>query len=165
MTILDRRDFLKDTLTKVGLGVILPVGVLSVNSCENYWDNPIVSQGIDIDVSIADNPILEEKGGGVIISFDNLNYGIPVILINIGDDNFACYSSLCTHQSCFADNDDPSKSSVWLQPRRGVIICNCHESKFDAFNGGVPIEGPAEKPLKQYPCEFNIETQIITIKF
>lgn len=161
----NRRDFIKGTLTKVGLGVLLPVGVLSVKSCENYWNNPVETQGIDVEINLTDYPELEDKGGGVVRSFENLNYGIPVIIVNVGDYSFACFSSLCTHQSCFADSDDPSKSSVWLQPRRGIIICNCHESKFDAFNNGVPIDGPAEKHLKQFRCEFNSEKRIVKISF
>ena len=48
------------------------------------------------------------------------------------------YSALCTHQACDV--------KTWLAKEK-VLVCFCHASKFDLFDGAKVVYGPASRPL------------------
>ncbi|MFD5328372.1 Rieske (2Fe-2S) protein [Streptomyces sp. NPDC127092] len=79
----------------------------------------------------ADIPV----GGGKVIA----DKGVVVTQPRKGE--FKAYSSRCTHQGC-------QVGSV----ADGVIVCPCHQSRFDANDGSVK-QGPATKPLEPTPIE------------
>jgi ubiquinol-cytochrome c reductase iron-sulfur subunit len=52
------------------------------------------------------------------------------------------YSKLCTHAGC----------PVGLyQTQSGHLLCPCHQSTFDVFDGARPVFGPATRSLPQLP--------------
>lgn len=56
--------------------------------------------------------------------------------------NVVAYSKVCTHAGC----------PVGLyQAERGELLCPCHQSTFDVFDGATPVFGPATRPLPQLP--------------
>ncbi len=56
--------------------------------------------------------------------------------------NVVAYSKVCTHAGC----------PVGLyQKDRGELLCPCHQSTFDVFDGATPVFGPATRPLPQLP--------------
>ncbi|WMX48086.1 Rieske (2Fe-2S) protein [Streptomyces roseicoloratus] len=79
----------------------------------------------------ADIPV----GGGKVIA----DKGVVVTQPKKGE--FKAYSSRCTHQGCHV-------GSV----ADGVIVCPCHQSRFDANDGSVK-QGPATRPLEPTPIE------------
>ena len=57
-------------------------------------------------------------------------------------DGFVAYSKICPHAGC----------PVGLFERElKLLICPCHQSMFDIKNHGIPIFGPAPRPLPQLP--------------
>jgi ubiquinol-cytochrome c reductase iron-sulfur subunit len=61
---------------------------------------------------------------------------------------FVAYSSVCTHAGC----------PVRLYERQlELLICPCHQSMFDIKNGGLPIFGPAPRPLPQLPLAIDAD--------
>ncbi|MFF9200131.1 Rieske (2Fe-2S) protein [Streptomyces sp. NPDC014779] len=74
-------------------------------------------------------------GGGKVLA----DKGVVITQPKQGE--FKAYSSRCTHQGC-------AVGSV----ADGVIVCPCHQSRFDVNDGSVK-QGPATKPLEPMPIE------------
>ncbi|MGA4842670.1 Rieske (2Fe-2S) protein [Streptomyces sp. G45] len=60
-----------------------------------------------------------------------------VVVSRITDDQYAAYSTICTHARCPINRLEGSK-----------LTCPCHGSQFDATNGKV-LHEPAVAPLKK----------------
>ena len=57
-------------------------------------------------------------------------------------DGIVAYSKLCTHVGC----------PVGLyQADEGLLLCPCHQSTFDVYDGARPVFGPAARSLPQLP--------------
>lgn len=154
----DRRNFLKKGLALVGAAASAGVASSVFQSCEYHWENNPVTFGVTIEQDITEIERLLEIGSGDVVRYPNANYGIPVVLVRTSEDEVTCFSSLCTHDNCLGND-------LWVQRRRSTIVCVCHGSKFDASDGGKPVKGPAERPLRQFPTEFNKETNMLKIFF
>lgn len=90
-----------------------------------------------------------------------------VILINIPPDklkpvkgrenwivnnSIIAYSKICTHVGCPA---------ALYEQNTHRILCPCHQSTFDATDGGKVIFGPAARPLPQLPITVDDEGYIV----
>lgn len=64
----------------------------------------------------------------------------PVIVVNTAQSGIKCFSAICTHLGCVVE---------WDQ-RRQVIVCPCHDGRFNPANGAV-ISGPPPSPLPEVP--------------
>jgi ubiquinol-cytochrome c reductase iron-sulfur subunit len=61
-------------------------------------------------------------------------------------DGYVAYSKLCTHAGC----------PVGLYERAlQLLVCPCHQSMFNIVDKGLPIFGPAPRPLPQLPIGFD----------
>lgn len=60
--------------------------------------------------------------------------------------DYYAYSKVCTHVGC--------PVSLYEQ-QTGRVLCPCHQSQFDIFDGAVPVFGPASRPLPQLPLELD----------
>ncbi len=173
----NRREFIKKSATFVAAVSVVGLSSL-ITSCENYIAHTGGSGTIiEIDVnSKAYRRYLTRRGAGLIKKFPNVNFGVPVIIVKVAENTYRCFSSMCTHNNCYGKEcfhsrnpDEREKSNV--RPPIGTslearsIVCKCHGSRYDAFDEGRPYQGPAERPLAQYPCEFNPQTGILRIKF
>jgi len=69
------------------------------------------------------------EGGGVILAKEQ------VVVTQPTAGEFACFSSICTHQGCEVGDVDG-----------GTINCPCHGSQFSIEDGSV-VTGPAAAPL------------------
>jgi len=59
-----------------------------------------------------------------------------------GPRGYIAYSKLCTHLGC----------PVGLYEQLlELLVCPCHQSMFNVFDGAVPVFGPAPRPLPQLP--------------
>jgi ubiquinol-cytochrome c reductase iron-sulfur subunit len=57
-------------------------------------------------------------------------------------DNLVAYSKVCTHAGC----------PVGLyEAQFGTLLCPCHQSTFDVYDGARPVFGPASTSLPQLP--------------
>ncbi|MGI8589782.1 MAG: cytochrome bc1 complex Rieske iron-sulfur subunit [Nakamurella sp.] len=75
------------------------------------------------------------------------------VKIRDGQDGFEygdyyAYSKICTHVGC--------PVSLFEQ-QTGRVLCPCHQSQFDVFDGAKPVFGPAARPLPQLPIELDAE--------
>lgn len=61
----------------------------------------------------------------------------PVFLCKQSDEEYKSFLMLCTHKACD------------VKPAGSILVCPCHGSEFNR-NGEV-LNGPADKPLKEYP--------------
>ena len=75
---------------------------------------------------------------------ENIGYkGNGVLIINLGNNEFAAYDCTCTNEV---------KKDCFVRPDEENIIlakCVCCNSKFELLNGSVN-KNPAEYPLKKY---------------
>jgi Rieske Fe-S protein len=168
-----RRDFLGNSVKIAGGCACAGALAALLVSCEYDVTKPEQMTGKTIALDISKEPkpnYLKIVGYGVLKTFKEdqdgnpvtVNYGIPVIVIRIAENQFACFSSLCTHQSCFGyDMGMPFGDKDGLRD----IVCNCHGSRFNPFDGGKPVNGPAEKPLRHFETEYDPDTQILKINF
>ncbi len=71
----------------------------------------------------------------------------PTLLIHLRArrdtaEDFVAYSKLCSHMGC----------PVGLfQAERGLLLCPCHQSTFDVYQGTRPVFGPATRSLPRLP--------------
>jgi ubiquinol-cytochrome c reductase iron-sulfur subunit len=67
-------------------------------------------------------------------------------------DGVVAYSKLCTHVGC----------PVGLyQADAGLLLCPCHQSTFDVYDGARPIFGPAARSLPQLPLSVNGQGELV----
>ena len=64
-----------------------------------------------------------------------------ILVVHRGNGKLSAVSSICTHKGCDVDYD----------AELGHLVCPCHGSQYSLE--GRNIEGPAERPLKQYDLE------------
>jgi Rieske Fe-S protein len=174
---ISRRDFIKKS---GGAVAVLTAGsVVMLSSCESFIEKaePLIGKTVEIDVnSTVYKRYLTKTGAGLIKKFDSVNFGIPVIIVKIADNRYKCYSTMCTHMNCFGSekfhSPDPIERDMsdvrpplGTSPEARSIVCRCHGSRFDPFDEGKPTQGPAERPLTQYRCEFNSSSGILRIYF
>jgi Rieske Fe-S protein len=81
---------------------------------------------------------------------DANNRAADVIVLNLGDNTFRAFSSICTHERCTV-----------ADYRNGRITCPCHGSQFD--NAGRNVSGPAPLPLTEYAVAFNATTRTVSV--
>ena len=166
-TMPNRRTFLKNSAQLIGLGFCGVSALSIITSCENFTQKDTTS-GISVTV-IIDNEdditrtYLNRIGYGVAKSFGHLNYGIPLIILRIEEEKFACFSAMCTHDHCVMKN--PAELPAGVKPGYRLIRCSCHGSKYDPYNSGSVVEGPAEQALKQFPVTYDKANNAITIEF
>ncbi len=186
----ERRKFFKNTAALVGLGMLSSSMTTLLQSCEEDWDkstNSGITKTLELTPYLKIDPKskfpfinLKSIGCGIIKKFPGVNYGIPVLIIKTGEHDetinnvvtkvpdFVCFSSMCTHNNCLG-NEDIAVSRIL--PSRGTkdenrfIICSCHGSQYNAFENAKVVKGPAEKPLKRFPCSYDFASKILTINF
>ena len=66
-----------------------------------------------------------------------------ILVVHRGGGKLSAVSAICTHMACNVNYDT----------ELGLIVCPCHGSQYSLE--GQNIEGPAQRPLKQY----NVETE------
>jgi ubiquinol-cytochrome c reductase iron-sulfur subunit len=67
-------------------------------------------------------------------------------------DRYIAYSKVCTHVGC----------PVGLyEAQLGTLLCPCHQSTFDVYDGAQPVFGPAAKPLPQLPLAVDDDGNLI----
>ncbi len=172
-----RRDFLKK-ITELSTTLGISIVYLSFGGCEKDWFIPYRIEGVTVEIDLTNEksdilgfPILNFIGSGVTKQFNNVNYGIPVIIVRVKkegkEDDFVCFSGMCTHDQCFGKDKvrTPIKIETVQNQKICRVVCTCHGSEFNILNGGAVLKGPAEKPLRQFQCKFNSETNILTILF
>ena len=75
----------------------------------------------------------------------------PVVIVNTEQGGIKAYSAICTHLGCI---------SKW-DPQRQVILCPCHDGRFNPVNGGV-ISGPPPSPLPAYQVYVEGDTVFVS---
>ncbi|MGH9136716.1 MAG: ubiquinol-cytochrome c reductase iron-sulfur subunit [Acidimicrobiales bacterium] len=67
-------------------------------------------------------------------------------------DGVVAYSKLCTHVGC----------PVGLyQAEEGLLLCPCHQSTFDVYDGARPVFGPASRSLPQLPLDIDDDGYLV----
>jgi Rieske Fe-S protein len=59
------------------------------------------------------------------------------------ENSVTAFSTTCTHAGCRIGKTNSS-----------VLQCGCHGSQFEASTG-IPLKGPAYKPLQKLDCQFD----------
>lgn len=77
--------------------------------------------------------------------------GVPLVIARDAAGVYAM-STLCTHAQCDMNGTDGRISNAEL-------ACSCHGSRFDP--NGVPITGPAGRPLPHYAVTISTEGDIV----
>ncbi|MFP4528184.1 MAG: ubiquinol-cytochrome c reductase iron-sulfur subunit [Candidatus Kapaibacterium sp.] len=159
---INRRKFFIDAGKIAGVCGCGLASISLLNSCEHYWEKESNLSGIDKIINIDEESYLQKIGYGIKKSYKDVNYGIPVMIIRISDKEFVCFSTLCPHDNCFGDD---VQSPLGNFQNFKYITCTCHGSKFDPYDGGKPVVGPAEKPLASYPTEYLEHNNQLIIHF
>jgi len=138
-----RRDLIHQIVVGGVTFFVLPQVLTSCSKDEDEPDPPGTggtgSTSITIDLNA--NPSLKNTGGSIITQ--------SIIVINLGEGNFAALSSVCTHQGC----------EVGYDPAANDIKCPCHGSVYTT--AGAVIAGPAPRALRSYTI--TQEGDILTI--
>ena len=86
-------------------------------------------------------------GHGEVVAVDDK----PVVVVNTEQGGIKAYSAICTHLGCI---------SKW-DPQRQVILCPCHDGRFNPVNGAV-ISGPPPTPLPAYQVSVEGDTIFVS---
>ena len=78
--------------------------------------------------------------------------GKGIVIVRQAQDNYIAMSMNCPHKGCSVEppNDD------------GVLVCPCHDSRFDL--GGAVVKPPAKSPLKRYETSYDEAARAVYIK-
>lgn len=60
----------------------------------------------------------------------------------------AAYAAVCTHLCCVVSDWKPE---AFAGDAHGYLLCPCHRSHFDPWDGGRVLAGPAPRPLPALP--------------
>ncbi len=136
-------------LLKVG-GCLGAVAVLS----SAVPRDAMASEGVYPQVRIAN---LRDLSPGKVIKFDYPLIGRKSLLMDLGcrveggvgpNKSIVAYSMFCTHLGC----------SVELDPDKGLLVCECHQSEFDPRRSGWVVQGPAPTHLPMVNLEIDNAT-------
>lgn len=102
-----------------------------------------------LSVPLAALPNLTQSNGFQV--FGNVG-GQPanIIVINLGNNVYKAFSSICTHEGCSVGTFDGRR-----------IGCPCHGSTFDT--SGVNVGGPAPRPLAEYRASLDATAGTLTV--
>jgi ubiquinol-cytochrome c reductase iron-sulfur subunit len=50
------------------------------------------------------------------------------------------------------------------EQQTGRVLCPCHQSQFNVYEGAFPVFGPATRPLPQLPIELDDEGYFVAAK-
>jgi ubiquinol-cytochrome c reductase iron-sulfur subunit len=96
----------------------------------------------------------DEYAQTVLIHYDPANDFIP----RPGSEdwtveNLVAYSKVCTHAGC----------PVGLyEAQNGTLLCPCHQSTFDVYDGARPVFGPAAVSLPQLPLGLDADGNLMS---
>lgn len=133
---LNRRRFLKQTGMAAGSLALAGVHMACAVSGAPVRHVEIAGSLIRFDTAV---PELGKPGDAV--ALDSMLLEHPVLLIRRDNGSFTALSSGCTHLGC----------TVRKEP--SILRCPCHDSAFDL--SGAVLNGPAERPLKEYPVRMD----------
>ena len=139
----DRRDFLVQAASMLGLAVSAGTAVSLINAC----DTTTPGSGTTGTLDIASQTALQTTGGAVRATVNNTQ----LVVIRSSTTEFLVFSATCTHAACIVN-----------LPASGTISCDCHGSRFSAADGRV-LQGPAVTALRRYTASFNASTNVLTI--
>lgn len=132
-----RRSFIK-------FGGVLGLSAGLGGAPASAQDAPAPRQGYPV----KDIAPLAELEAGAEVMFEYPDDESPAILLRLDgpaeggigpDSSVVAYSLLCTHKGC----------PVQFRPERGMLICPCHWSSFDAAKAGRLVIGQATESLPQ----------------
>jgi len=66
------------------------------------------------------------------------------------------YSAICTHQACDV--------KTWMSKER-VLVCFCHSTKFNLFDDGKVLSGPALRSLPSLPIKLEGDLLVVAGPF
>jgi Rieske Fe-S protein len=75
---------------------------------------------------------------------------VDVIVINLGNDSYRAFTSICTHEQCPVGSFNGSR-----------IVCPCHGSEYDT--AGRNVVGPATRPLTEYRTAFDATARTVVV--
>lgn len=132
-----RREFLGRAIS---LAAVLPaLGALS--SCALSGLPVYKSEASDgrLALNLTEIPELNLDGGAVQIDTQALSHSLVIVRLNV--DTFAAVVPICSHLGCSVRKEGTG------------FFCPCHGSEYD-LDGSV-VQGPAERPLKNYRAELS----------
>jgi cytochrome b6-f complex iron-sulfur subunit len=145
---MDRRLFLQSTCLGA-LGIALGGAVLDLTNIQTVRASSRAVKGAkyrEIPLMIQDTPELKAVGGAYHLEIEDLEKNI--IVAHVSEGKYVAVDMKCTHKGCDVSYEASTKS----------FACPCHGSKFDLT--GVPINGPASKPLQSYAVSVT-DTEVI----
>ena len=75
---------------------------------------------------------------------------VDVIIINLGNDSYRAFTSICTHEQCPVSAFNGSR-----------ITCPCHGSEYDT--AGRNVVGPATRPLTEYRTAYDAPARTVPV--
>jgi cytochrome b6-f complex iron-sulfur subunit len=117
----------------LGFSVVATLGGVLTPILGYLWPPKRMSTGGSGRVQIGASPDFPSGQGKVVPVNDK-----PVIVVNTAQGGLKAFSAICTHLGCIVEWDS----------KRQVILCPCHDGRFNPFNGTV-ISGPPPAPLPE----------------
>lgn len=142
-----RRDFLRQTGTVLGIGLMLPVLPAFISSCSSSTP----TGPSEITINISDYAGLSVDGTAVYVSKNGFNSGKPVIVTRVSSGVFRVLSAKCTHEG----------ETVGL-PTGSTMRCPSHGAVFSTVDG-IVISGPANSPLQKFTGTFDTVNNTLII--
>lgn len=116
----------------LGMGAVGAAGVgLALTGCVKLTGPTQAKPGMKVG-ELSKVPV----GGSLNFDVD----GVKMVVTQPTEGTVVAHSAICTHEGCV------------VGPRKGVLLCDCHDAEFNPDTGAV-INGPAEEPLPAIAVE------------
>jgi ubiquinol-cytochrome c reductase iron-sulfur subunit len=116
-------------------------------------DNPMLASDIQVSSfysAFAQGADKEDIGSNlVVVRLDPAKLKLPPGRANWAPQGILAFSKICTHAGCAIGLYRKPKFPP-LEPN-SALVCPCHYSTFNPYEGGKVIYGPAGRPLPQLP--------------
>lgn len=79
-------------------------------------------------------------------------------------EGYVAYSAICTHLGCTVgwEESDEQPSNLSAEQQEGAsMLCPCHLSSFNVYEGAAVLGGPASRPVPQIGVTINDSNEVV----
>ncbi|MBC8146250.1 MAG: Rieske (2Fe-2S) protein [bacterium] len=142
-----RREFLGKCASAFQLAAVGGILPSLLSSCGQARISTVKREGNRVEANVA---LLVADGMTAVLDIKGPD-GKGIVIIRVAPESYTALSMRCTHKGCEV-----------APPEGNVIVCPCHDSRFDLT--GAVVKPPATEPLKKYVTSYKADSRVVVIE-